>query len=967
MTAWPYEHGDMAQRIRTFAWASTPLGPIDQWPQSRRTVVEVMLASGHAMQIALGTEGIMLYNDAYAPMLADRHPAALGRPFRDAWSDIWTDIEPLVRRVYAGETVRFEDLPLVMHRNGVDEDTWWNFSYSPIRDESGSVVGLLNVTVDATSKMVAARAEATARSERGRAEDALRSSEQKYRSLFETMGQGYVEGVVVRDDLGKAIDFRVTDVNPAYARLLPLPGDPRGQTAREIIPGLEQVWIDAMDQVARLQRPVRVEREIPQIGHWLDVHAYPRGDDRVAVLFDDATERKLGERMLRENEQRQAFLLQLSDALRPVANSAEIKAVATRMLGAHLNVNRAFYADANRGFWNVTKGFERDVIPLPDQPFRMAEYGDWIVDGFRAGERLVVDDLRRDARFSPDERDAHLALQIGAELAVPLVKDGQLVAMFVLHSVEPRRWSAWDIALLEETAERTWNAGQRARAELALREREDHYRTVFESIDEGFCLLDMLPDASGELTDWRFIEANPAFQRLSGQSDPTGKLGSELSRHEDQLWRERLASVARTGEPLRFEERSARTGRWYRTFASRVGGPGSLRLAIVFDDISERKNAELSLREADRRKDEFLAMLGHELRNPLAPLSNAVALLGMPDVTPSVLHRAHALMQRQVDHLTRLVNDLLDVSRITLRRVDLQLERVELARVVDQAVEMATPEIERRGQALTLSVPQETVPLHGDAARLTQVIFNLLNNASKYSADGGHIWLTVSRDDSQALVRVRDNGSGMLSDLVPHVFELFRQGTRTLDRAQGGLGLGLTLVKQLVEMHGGSVEASSEGPGRGSEFVVRLPLIADPLTPAMSTNAVAAPSANSQRRVLVVDDVADIADSYGWLLEGLVGDVDVAYTGQQAIELATRSRPDLILCDLGMPGIDGYETCRRLRKLPGMRGTLIAAVSGYGGEEYVYASQAAGFDRHLIKPVNRATMEELLQAVSRAG
>ena len=465
-TAWPYERGEMAQRIRSFDWASTPLGPIAQWPQSRRTVVEVMLASGHAMQLALGADGTMLYNDAYAPMLVDRHPSALGMPFRDAWSDIWESIEPLVQRVSAGETVRFEDLPLVMHRNGADEDTWWNFSYSPVRDESGTIVGLLNVTVDATAKNVAARAEEASRTERQRAEAALRASEQKYRSLFETMGQGYVEGVVVRDEFGAAVDFRVTDVNPAYARLLPLPGDPRGLTAREIIPGLEQVCFDAMDQVLRMQRPVRVEREIPQIGHWLDVHAYPRGDDRVAVLFDDATERKLGEGMLRENEQQQAFLLQLSDAIRPLVDPTDIKATSTRMIGTHLGVNRAFYADAQSGYWHVTKGYESNVTPLPDMPFKMAEYGDWIIDGFRRGDRLIVSDMRADDRFSLAERDAHLALEIGAELAVPLVKQGQLVAMFVVHQVEARRWTNREISLVVEVAERTWSAGQRARVEV---------------------------------------------------------------------------------------------------------------------------------------------------------------------------------------------------------------------------------------------------------------------------------------------------------------------------------------------------------------------------------------------------------------------------------------------------------------------------------------------------------------------
>lgn len=395
-----------------------------------------------------------------------------------------------------------------------------------------------------------------------------------------------------------------------------------------------------------------------------------------------------------------------------------------------------------------------------------------------------------------------------------------------------------------------------------------------------------------------------------------------------------------------------------------VFGAGDERyLAGACIDVTERKELEERLRDADQRKDEFLAMLGHELRNPLAPLRNVVDTLQGHGLAPAQQLQAYAVMDRQIGQLTRLVNDLLDVFRITLGRIDLSTERVDLATVAELAVETAAPVLESRGHELTVSTPRKPLWIEGDPARLTQVIFNLLNNAAKYTPPGGHVRLSLEREEGWAVVRVRDNGAGMTKDLVPRVFDLFAQGTRTLDRSQGGLGLGLALVKRLVVKHGGTVHASSDGPGHGSEFVVRLPARTDEAAKPTSTNPPTRPSAVLAGYALVVDDVPDIADSYAWLLQGLVTEVKVAYGGAQAIDMAKERVPVLVLCDLGMPGLDGYETCRLLRALPQLATTVIAAVSGYGGEEYQHASERAGFDHHLVKPVSRAAIEQLVKGI----
>jgi PAS domain S-box-containing protein len=468
----------------------------------------------------------------------------------------------------------------------------------------------------------------------------------------------------------------------------------------------------------------------------------------------------------------------------------------------------------------------------------------------------------------------------------------------------------------------------------------------------------------------RLVDANDYFLRMFGYSRAEVERGALTWRSltppeyvavsEEQLTR--LAATGRIG-PYEKEYLRKDGSRSWMVFAGASLGDGTLVEYCI--DVSDRKRAEEALREADRRKDEFLAMLGHELRNPLAPLHGTMETLRRRKLDGGALERAYAMMERQVGHLTRLVDDLLDVSRITRGLVELRREPVNLADVAGQATEMATPALEGRGHDLSVALPRKPLRVEGDATRLTQVVFNLLNNAAKYTDPGGKIWLAVEREGEQAVVRVRDNGSGMKAELVPKVFDLFTQGERTLDRAEGGLGLGLTLVKRLVELHGGTVEARSEGPGKGSEFVVRLPALPAEVENPQPARAPGPPPAAVQvERVLVVDDNLDVAESLTWMLEGLAREIKMVHSGAAAVEAAGQWRPDVILCDLGMPRMDGYETCRSLRQLPGLEKTIIAAVSGYGGEEDRRKSQEAGLDRHLVKPIGRATLEGLVKSAA---
>lgn len=381
--------------------------------------------------------------------------------------------------------------------------------------------------------------------------------------------------------------------------------------------------------------------------------------------------------------------------------------------------------------------------------------------------------------------------------------------------------------------------------------------------------------------------------------------------------------------------------------------------------IAERARIEDALRETDRRKDEFLAALAHELRNPLAPLSNTLHLLrsrGEPDAEE---RRAHDVMRRQVQHLTRLVDDLLDVSRITRGKVMLRREIVDLKTIVRSAVETSRPWIEANHHELTLALPSEPVRLHADPVRLAQALSNLLNNAAKYTPNGGHIHLSGSCEESSAVIRVKDDGIGIANVALPHVFDLFMQEEHAAGRAQGGLGIGLTLVRTFVQLHGGVVEAHSGGPHQGSEFVIRLPAL-------RPTDALAEESTEHEaasricQRILVVDDNEDGAQSLAMLLELRGNEVQTAYDGPQALEAVARFHPDVVLLDIGMPTLDGYETVRQLRARPDSRDALIIALTGWGQEEDRRRSREAGFDHHLVKPVDLGVLEGLLSA-SRAG
>ena len=711
-------------------------------------------------------------------------------------------------------------------------------------------------------------------------------------------------------------------------------------------------------------RPLLMERKGYSEQTWFTFSYSPLHDGRGQVQGMYCTCIETTGRV--QAERRAAFELTVADALRPLKTSADAIRTASTLLGEELGVDRVVYGeiDAARGEFVVERDWQRHGLPsLAGSRYGFDVFGPEVARAGSAGEVIAVADAALDSRTAAFQ-DAYTALDAVGCMLVPLVKSGRLAAFLALGTTRAHRWSDAEIGLARGMAERLWTTVDLVRARTALRAERDQSQTIFDTIAEGFVLID---------SDWTVQQVNAEGLRLSGRSAEQA-----LGRHHWEVWPEALETDAGRIYFRAMNERVA--GRteylhplpdggqvWLevRAYPSRDGG-----LVCFFLDISERKQAEEKLRAADQRKDEFLAMLAHELRNPLAPISAAADLLRIGRLDEARVRQSSAIIGRQVRHMTSLVDDLLDVSRVTRGLVTLARAPVAARTIVDEAIEQVRPMFEARRQRLVVDLADPDATVMGDKARLVQVLANLLNNASKYSPEGRRIEVGAhtgaGADGPQLLLAVRDEGIGMEAALTGHVFDLFTQAQRSSDRSQGGLGLGLALVKHLVELHGGTVACSSSGPGLGSRFDVALPL-AEMMEQAVDSASGGDPStvAPAPLRLLVVDDNVDAAATLGMLLEACGYAVEVENDSRSALARALAAPPQAALLDIGLPDMDGNELARRLRADPATRGIMLVAVTGYGQEQDRKAALEAGFDHHLVKPVNMEKLTAVLAGIGR--
>ncbi len=656
-------------------------------------------------------------------------------------------------------------------------------------------------------------------------------------------------------------------------------------------------------------------------------------------------------------ERRAAFQLRVSDALGPIEDPGEVIATASALLGVELGAARVLYAEIDplSGRLEVPRLWSQDGAAPAALRSPLHDFSPAVVDELRSGAVVQIHDAANDPR-TQDLRAAWRDERIGALLVVPLVKSGRLIACLGVDAPTPRSWTGHDVQLARDVAERTWAAAETARAQALLREERDRSRDIFDNISEGFALFDR---------NWIMQRMNAEGLRICAVTREevigrnhwevfTAMADSEAGRMYHRVMDTRRAGAA---EQCHVFPDGRRIWTDIRAYPTQDGG-----IASFFRDITDRKLAEEKLMDADRRKDEFLAMLAHELRNPLAPISAAAELLRLGNMDERRVHQSSTIIGRQVRHMTRLVDDLLDVSRVTRGLITLGQARVAARAVVEEAVEQVRPTIDARSQQLSVRLPSEHAAVCGDKARLVQVVANVLGNAAKYTPPGRGIDLRAEVLGTRLVLSVRDEGIGMDRELTGRVFDLFTQAERSSDRSQGGLGLGLALVKHLVELHGGTVGCSSPGLGKGSTFVISLPLLQEEETPVPAPGA-AGPAGAAPLRILVVDDNHDAAETLGLLLSAQGHEVAIEHASLPALERARGMRPDVCLLDIGLPEMDGRELARRLKADPATGGAVLIAVTGYGQQQDRDAALAAGFAHHLVKPVNVDVLLRVLDGV----
>jgi PAS domain S-box-containing protein len=854
-----------------------------------------------------------------------------GRKFWDCywwnWSEpVQAQLRAACARAACGEMVRYD----VAVRMAGDSRMMIDFQVAPLRDAAGRITHLIPSAFDITERTRAEQerlklAEMVSRDLilAKRVEAALRASETKLAAVIDALpvGLGVADAsgrvlslnpagqrlhgfsdaadmLPVLDDYGRHFELRSTD-----GRLLPIEEWPMGKALRgEEVNGVELCLRRLADGEERLVAydVVRLEEGGDDSGH-------------MVFLMQDITERVRQEEEVRRHAEEIEKLMELVPAAVFVASDRDC----IQMRGNRQALS--FYEAEPRE--NVSAGVS--------QRRRF----------FENGRELAPEELPMQvaAATGRDVRDAEIEV---------LLPSGRSITIW--GSATPLRDATGEIrgcigAFLETT--------ERKRAQERLRESEERFRTLADNISQ---------------LAWIAEETGRVFWYNRRWHDYTGTVPDDSPdwwdfQHPDEVARVRVEIARALGSgseweailPLRGEDGN------YRWFLCR-GAPirdaegGVTRWFGTGTDIHEQ-------READRRKDEFLATLAHELRNPLAPIRTALEIQRMCGGHPGMLREAGEMMERQVEHLVRLVDDLLDVSRITRGAIVLRRERVDLADVVRQALETSGAGCKEAQRRLTVQMPEETLMLDADQVRLVQVIANLLNNAARYTGEGGHIRLTVTREGSDAMISVADDGIGIAPAMLPQVFEMFIQADRS---HAGGLGIGLTVVRSLVAMHDGRVEARSPGLGRGSEFVVRLPLAeADP-APAVPTREQRSDFARG-RRVLVVDDNADAADSLGMLLGLLGAEVQVTHDGRAALQSLERTGAEIVFLDIGMPGMDGYEVARHIRADEANRGLLLVAVTGWSQEEDRRRVREAGFDAHLTKPVGVDDLSRVLERPQR--
>lgn len=830
--------------------------------------------------------------------------------------------------------------------------------------------------------------------QRVHAETLLLASEARYRTLYEAIDEGFCVIELSFDDALQPRDYRFLEVNPAFERQTGL-SNVIGKSVRSLIPSHEAYWYEIFGRVARSGVPSRFERRAMGLeGRWFSVSAFRVGEPKrhhVAVLFHDITPRKLAEEVLRTSEAQKALFVRLGDALRGLGDPLRIQAEATRILGQHLGVSRVLYAevDADGNTARVHADYCCPGVLSAVGVHRLSNFGKDLPTTLSAEYTMVQPNLRDVPLLSEAEREAHASIGVAACLKVPLVKAGRLQAFLAVHHAEPRLWTSDEVAMTEDVAERTWDALERARAEAGLRASQARYRTLVDNVqDYAIFLL----DAEHRVTEW-----TAGAEAVTGYA-AHDVIGRDVSMFyppdlvsQGELERE-LEEAATTGRAEREGFRVRKDGEriWVNEIATAVhDARGVLRgFTKISRNLTEQKRIELeralaleesqdARRAAERAmtmRDEFLAVVSHELRTPLSAILIWAKMLRAGAVKPEAQAQSFAVIEQSALAQRQLIEDLLDVSGMVSGKMRLDLRVSEIGPVLLDAVDAVRPMATAKNITVVTDIA-EPAWCRIDPTRLQQVLWNLANNAVKFTPAGGRVSLRLAVQHDKVSIEVEDNGQGIGADFLPYVFDRFRQADASATRAHGGLGLGLAIARQLVELHGGVIGVRSEGEARGCTFTVELPRVdleaaLHPVPPSVrlheTTPSFTPAPVLQEVRALIVEDEAHTRLALQWLLEQCGATVTSVSSAAAAMD-ALDTEFDVLVSDVGLPDLDGYTLLAELRKLP-LGATLPAlALTAYAREEDRRRAEEAGFAAYLPKPVDPRELVDVLVRLVVAG
>lgn len=879
--------------------------------------LRVTLASiGDAVICTDTLRRITFMNDVAERLTGWANQEAIGRDLSDIFVIVneetrQTVDNPVEKALRMGHAVGLANHTVLISRNGTEYHI--DDSAAPIRESAGPITGVVLVFHDI--------------SERRRAEVAERDAQQQLTSTLGSITDGFM-----RFDR----DWRIVYINDEAERII---GAERatvmGRSQWQLWPATVGTALEREYRRAVADRvTIEIEDFFEPWLRWFVIKGFPTPDGGLAIYFHDITQRKQDE----ARQRYQAEILELIAQGQPLDTvlPAICRAVEEQATGA-----RCLILIPNEAGSEVRYAFGG---ALPASYLRA-------IEGQPMGEPVQVDDIASDSRWPAHLRE--LSAQHGLRSCRPIPvhgRGGSVLASFALLGLESDAPAVLDSAL---AAMATRLAGIAIDHHL-VDERRRASDTQFRQLADAMPQIVYVSDGDGQV-----VFVNRQWREYTGQPDAqTADLAAFV--HEEDLalmlerWQQARAGQHAFESEFRLRHHGDGHYRWFLTRAvpERDERGRIVRWFGTSTDINDVKVAE-------RRKDEFLATLAHELRNPLAPIRSALAIMDVA-ADDDAAARARALIGRQVDVLVRLVDDLIDVSRISRGKLELRRQRCALAQVIDSAVETSRPLVTARTQQLTIELPPEPIAIDGDPVRLSQIFANLLNNAAKFTPPHGAIAIRVGHEAGVATIRVVDNGIGLPADRLPDVFEMFTQIDQSFERSAGGLGIGLSLVRELVRAHGGKVDVTSDGPGRGATFTVTLPVLeaVDDPDPRQEVPA----STNRPRRILVADDNADAAEMMAMLLRHSGHEVKTANDGEEALAIAADFEPDIAMLDIGMPRLNGYDTARQLRERHGPRLMLIA-LTGWGQDEHRQRSREAGFDHHLVKPVAPDTLAELLSGI----